>query len=496
MAMKALEKLSETDLEHIQDFYAAEARSSYWAFRQYMNPGIIRGWFPQHLSYQLQDFYKELARGGSPMLVIMAPPQHGKSYNLWDFAGWVSGKLPSANLILGSYSQTLGIRANTFLQRMYDSEKYARVFPDTRINSENVVTISGRPQRNSSLIEFVNAEGRVTGGSFRNTTVNGQVTGMGLDFGLLDDPLKGRAEASSPQMRNKIWNWIMDDWFSRFSNNAGMILTMTRWHVDDPVGRWLEVFPDTTVLRYPAIAEKDDKYRRKGEPLFKQFKSLEFLKKRQRAYTQASWQSLYQQTPIIVGGGVFPIERINVVQHFARSQVKKSIRYWDKAGSKDSGAYTAGVLMHLMQDNTIIVEDVRRGQWQAFDRERIIKQTSQIDMTTCPPGSYQVWIEKEPGSGGKESAERTIANLAGFPIFADNPAGQGSKEVRAEPFEAQVQGGMVSILARKWNKAYLEELETFPNGKYKDQVDASAGAFLKLVGDVYAYDVTQKWATG
>lgn len=491
---KVLPKMSQRDIELLHDFYAAEARQSYWAYRQYMNPNLITGWFPQHLSYQLQEFYRDLARGAAPMLVIMAPPQHGKSYNLWDFLAWVAGRRPDYNSILGSYSQNLGIRANTYLQRTYDAARYQRVFPNTRINSENVVTVSGRPQRNASLIEYVNDDGQMTGGSFRNTTVNGQVTGMGLDFGVLDDPLKGRAEASSPQMRNKIWNWIMDDWFSRFSNNAGMIMTMTRWHVDDPVGRWLEVFPDTIVLRYPAIAEKNDKYRNKGDPLFPEFKSLAFLEKRRKAYTQASWSSLYQQNPIVVGGGVFPIERIQIVNSFDRSMIKRSIRYWDKAGTADAGAYTAGVLLHYLKDGIIVIEDVRRGQWNAFDRERIIKQTAQIDTQYCERGKFAIWIEKEPGSGGKESAERTIVNLAPYPIFADNPAGKGSKEVRAEPFQAQVQGGMVRLLARPWNKAFLEELETFPNGKYKDQVDAAAAAFIKAVGDQYAYDISQRWA--
>jgi hypothetical protein len=32
------------------------------------------------------------------------------------------------------------------------------------------------------------------------------------------------------------------------------------------------------------------------------------------------------------------------------------------------------------------------------------------------PGSYEVVVEQEPGSGGKESAENTIRNLAGFKV--------------------------------------------------------------------------------
>ena len=87
-------------------------------------------------------------------------------------------------------------------------------------------------------------------------------------------------------------------------------------------------------------------------------------------------------------------------------------------------------------------------------------------------------VEQEPGSGGKESAEATIRNLIGFRCFADRVT--GNKVIRAEPFAAQVQGGNVRLVAGNWHYAYLDELESFPNGKFKDQVDASSGAFARL----------------
>jgi hypothetical protein len=53
-------------------------------------------------------------------------------------------------------------------------------------------------QLNSGLIEFVDHFG-----SFRNTTVRGQITGMELNLGIIDDFVKGRAEASSKNDRDK-----------------------------------------------------------------------------------------------------------------------------------------------------------------------------------------------------------------------------------------------------------------------------------------------------
>ena len=58
--------------------------------------------------------------------------------------------------------------------------------------------------------------------------------------------------------------------------------------------------------------------------------------------------------------------------------------------------------------------------------------------------------------------------------------------MRAEPLAAQVQGGNVFLHAGTWQRDLLDEMEAWPNGKYKDQVDACSGAFNRIVsGPVY-----------
>ena len=56
----------------------------------------------------------------------------------------------------------------------------------------------------------------------------------------------------------------------------------------------------------------------------------------------------------------------------------------------------------------------------------------------------------------------------------------GSKETRAEPFAAQWQHGNVEIVKGEWNESYLNQLESFPEGKFKDMVDASSSGFNEL----------------
>ena len=326
--------LREYKSQDVEDYFAQfcdRARNDFAIFRRMIRPKMLWGWWTDEVARELMQFYRDLIEGRRPKLALMAPPQHGKTWTVWDFIAWVAGKRPDLKTIFASYSDELGMGANINLQRTIKSPVYADIFK-TRIDQPGW-------QCNNNLIEYVGHTG-----SFRNTTVNGPINGFGLDLGVVDDPVKGRAEANSKITRDKTWNWFVDDFFNRFAANAGLLIIMTRWSVDDMLGRFLERFPDARVLRYPAIAEEDEVhtyegkpvYRRKGEALFPEHKPLDFLLERKKLETQASWESLFQQRPIIVGGGELPIEKLNVLPYFDRSKIVHSVRYWDKAGTSNS----------------------------------------------------------------------------------------------------------------------------------------------------------------
>ena len=462
----------------LEQMVRARARESFLEFRRYSRPQLIVGWWVREVEQQLQRFYDDFIAGKRPKLALMAPPQHGKSLAVIDFMAYIAGRDPDKKTIFGSYSDELGIGTNLELQRIIAGPLYQQIFGRTRIN------VPGW-HCNASLIEYAGFKG-----SFRNTTINGSINGMELHLGVIDDPVKGRAEAHSPTIRDKTWDWFADDFMSRFAKDGALLVVMTRWHKDDLLGRFLEKFPDVRVLRYPAIAEHDELHRKKGEALFPEHKPLDFLMERRKLLTEASWESIYQQNPITVGGGMFPIEKLKVVPHFDRSQVTATVRYFDKAGTaSEDAAFTAGARMHLMKNGGYIISHMMRGQWSALEREEKIKAWVKTDASEF--GSYEVYVEQEPGSGGKESAENTIRMLAGHRVYADRVT--GDKVLRAEPFAAQVQGGNVGLVAGEWVTAYLDECEVFPAGKYKDQVDASSGAFSKLsAGTAYLTDY-DKW---
>lgn len=472
MRVKRRDHWDEDDLELLERMAVEEATDNFWCYRQYIRPKMMIGWWQREVAAVLQRFYIQWMNNERPILALQSPPQHGKSKQVGDFISWVSGKHPDTSTIYASYSDRLVKRANLELQRTMDGTPFRKCFPNVKLSD----TLSGRTPgrryyRNTNILEFVGHEG-----SFRGTTVRGGVTGEGLNLGVVDDPIKGRAEASSEVIRDNTWLWLTDDFMTRFSDNAALLIILTRWHLDDPIGRLKEEYPHAQLFRYPALAEHDERHRMKGEPLFPELKSLSFLQSRKQIMAKASWESIYQQNPIIAGGDMFPVQNFNLIAARPdRHMVRRSVRYWDKAGTQDGGAWTAGVLMEELVVGGYCISDVVRGQWSANEREKRIKQVAQMDDDDRPT---DVWVEQEPGSGGKESAERTVAGLAGHRIRSDRVT--GDKVIRAEPYAAQVQGGNIALVAAPWNKAFIDEHEVFPNGPYKDQVDAAGGAFVKL----------------
>ena len=166
--------------------------------------------------------------------------------------------------------------------------------------------------------------------------------------------------------------------------------------------------------------------------------------------------------------------------------IKFLVRYWDKAGTEGGGAYSAGALVGRRANGRHILLNITRGQWSANNREVMIKQTAAADaeLSQRLQCALQIWVEQEPGSGGKESAENTTMNLAGYQIKLDRVT--GSKLTRAMPASAQAEAGNIDLMDPLGTplqnvtalEAFLTEAQNF-NGisGAKDQIDAFSGAF-------------------
>ena len=168
------------------------------------------------------------------------------------------------------------------------------------------------------------------------------------------------------------------------------------------------------------------------------------------------------------------------------SDIQGVCRAWDLAATSDKESgdpdFTSGVLMGIRKDRTIVVLDVINQRIKAGDVEKLILNTAMIDRQKYGY-KYKIRIPQDPGAAGKIVAQRYVKLLSGFTVKV--VAVSGSKELRATPFAAQWQNGNVSVLLADWNDIYLSQLESFPESKHDDMVDASSDSFEELTSSNY-----------
>jgi predicted phage terminase large subunit-like protein len=408
----------------------------------------------------------DVAEGRSRRLIVTMPPRHGKSSIISQyFPAWYLGRYPDRRVILTSYEADFaagwGRKVRDVLAECGAEYFGVRVRSDS--SAANRWDLEGH------------AGGMVTAG------VGGPITGRGADIFLCDDPIKNAEEAASEAIRERNKDWWRSTAYTRLEPGGSVVVVSTRWHADDLAG-WLIAGGDDNddggasawdVLNLPALAEDDDPLgRAPGEALWPERYDRAALDEIRRSANVGEYffAAMFQGSPVPRTGGMFSaawpiVKAIPVGCTF--------VRYWDKAGTAGGGAFTAGVKMARAIDRSYYITHVERGQWSAGEREAAIKATAAMD----GPG-VAIWVEQEPGSGGLESADNTVINLAGYAVHKDRVS--GDKATRAGPLAAQVEVGNVRLVEGPWNRAFVDEAKLFPHGKYKDQVDAAAGAFNKL----------------
>lgn len=445
------------------------------------------------------EHVQAVLEGEIKRLLINIPPRHMKSLSTAVFApGWEWLRHPEAQFLYASYAHALSIRDSVKCRRVITSPKYQEL--------KQYAWDKNKPLRDHlekwgkdpypmladkeiwDLTKDQNAKQRfeTTVGGYRlATSVDGGLTGEGGDFIVVDDPHNVK-DGESEAKREAALQWWDESMSTRLNdpNKGAFIVVMQRVHERDLSGHILKNENGWDHLCIPARYEGNrivsshgwtDPRKEQGELLWPARFTDANIKELERKLGSYATAGQLQQRPAPREGGMFQVDNITILpaapmQH----RIVAVLRYWDKAGTQGGGAYTAGIKMALLDDGQFCVLHVVRGQWSALQREKMVALMAKMDGVAIP-----IWIEQEPGSGGKESATNTITKtLPGYTCRAERPT--GDKVVRANPYSAQVEAGNVCLVKGDWNDAYIEELRNFPKGTYKDQVDASSGAFAQL----------------
>lgn len=249
-------------------------------------------WFHALLCDKLQAF----AEGKIKKLMVLMPPQHGKSeLTTRLFPGYLLGRNPELKIVMATYSQTIASNFNRSMQRYIDTEEYDKIFPGTKLNLSQIfkTNVDGYT-RTTEKFDVIKHKGSV-----KTVGVGGSLTSEPADVVIIDDPLKDREEANSETIRTKLYEWYTDVVKTRMHNGSQQLIIQTRWHEKDLAGRLLEEDNDWDIVKLPAIKTKEVQVydtRQVGAALWPGKHSLErLLEVKQK--NEVTFNSLYQQNP-------------------------------------------------------------------------------------------------------------------------------------------------------------------------------------------------------
>lgn len=222
-------------------------------------------------------------------LVVSLPPQEGKSTLTRWLITWLLCDNPDRRIVYASFAQSLARQTGREVRNKLKSYPELCLPVDKAHQDATDWGIQGRL------------------GGLYSVGVGGALTGRPADTMIIDDPLRGQADADSELIRERLHEWWQSTSRTRLAPGAPVLVIQTRWHEDDLAGRLVE--EGWPLFNVPALADghtEDALDRAPGEWLISA-----------RGRTRTDWEAvrkdvgertfaaLYQGRPAPLEGGIF-----------------------------------------------------------------------------------------------------------------------------------------------------------------------------------------------
>lgn len=264
----------------------------------------------------------------------------------------------------------------------------------------------------------------------------------------------------------------------------GIATHNTRWHEDDLAGRLLAAENDGgekwEVVRYPAIAEHDEPFRKEGEALHPERYDAAALARIRLAVGARVWISLFQQRPSAAQGSIFKREywrtykptTDNPRDLIADLGINRVLQAWDTGfKTKTTNDPSAGITIGVAANRYYLL-DCWRGRVEYPDLKRVaLAQAAKWN-------PYALLIE-DAASG--QSLIQDLKRETRLPVVPIKP--DRDKVARANAITPQLEAGLVYLPeGAEWLADFMDECATFPLGMHDDQVDALTMGLGYVVG--------------
>lgn len=409
----------------------------------------------------------EVADGKCARLIWSMPPQEGKSQRVSrTFPAWLLARNPELRIAIVSYE--LGA-----------ARRWGRAIRNDLAERPDLLGLAVR-QDTSAAHEWQLAGHR---GGVYSVGIGGALTGRPVDLMVLDDPVKGRAEADSTVYRERAWDWWTDVGRTRLAPDAPVVLVLTRWHEDDLAGR-LIADGGWRVVNIPAQAESDT------DPLGRApGEYLESARGRSPADWEAirrdvgsrTWTALYQGRPAPAEGGLlkrswwryWPAGHVTERPDGTRvvPDAEEIIQSWDMTFKDTKGSdFVVGQVWQRRGAEALLLDQVR-GRWDFTETCRQLEALS----ARWPQATAKLVEDKANGPAVIAHLRAKVPGL--IPIVP-----RDSKQARVAAISPFVEAGNVLLPeAASWVADFVEEAVAFPHAAHDDQVDACSQALARLL---------------
>lgn len=446
------------------------------AYIKYTNPRYKPSYFSETVCAALDQFVEDVQAGKRPILILQAPPQHGKSEMVSrKLPAYLLGRFPEWSIGAASYSDELASAMGQDVRRNLASPEHANLFP---------VTGEKKKYDIDRIAQFTAPGGS---GGYLGVGVGAGLTGRRIDIGIIDDPVKNEKEALSQLVKEGHWNWYQSVFTTRLSENSGQIIMATSWAEDDLPARIASEFsedPRLKHLRFPAINMPDevgyDPDLPEG-PLVPSLHSLEKLSETKMLLSDYWWAALYQQRAKALGGNVFKETNSSgakCIQHWLPKDLPerfdKVLDSWDCTFKDTDGTdYVVGQKWGKKGANVYLLAQIRA----RMSFTLTLKKVKELHETA--PTSQEILIEDK--ANGPAVIDTLKTEVPG--ILAIEP--DGSKLARAHAVTSYWEALNVwlphpSLPGFPWVKVLISELTAFPAAAHDDQVDALTQALRRL----------------
>lgn len=460
--------------------------------------------FGTQLADFCEDFLDECVAKTSPRYMAFAPPQHGKSLTVSrHLPAFGLGKYPGLRFVGASYGDTLAKSMSRDVIRIMEGDEYQRVFPGT------MPAKRGNAEGRKRTDEFWELDASNQSGSYRARGVGQGLGGFPAEPLIIDDPYKDLTDAKSPAIRRKVWDWYAAVGLMRVQPGSGVFIMHTRWHQDDLAGKLIDAMEngqgsEWRILNLPAIATKDEEFRKEGEALCPHRYDLAALRVIERDTDDYIWGALYQQNPTTPGGSVFKTGWWQYYDPASPPRFLYRRMYADTAQkTKERNDYSVFQCWAMGFDGNIYLLDQVRDKWEAPD---LLDEAVDFWLCWAPIGPNLERTEvlkiedKSSGTGLIQQLEAGITS-EGVPLYipVEGIPRHTDKSIRASGVAPHIKNGRVFLpKTAPWLHTYKQEFADFTRDdshSFDDQIDPTMDAIEDMLGtnrDIYRGAITNK----